>query len=87
MTEPTRMYRAQLSARADAEHGCHFIAWHGHVTPCGQWVEQAGGGRWPLDGTWYATEAKAVASLADQIEAVALACNRQARRLKLGGEP
>jgi hypothetical protein len=79
--ERQRLYRAELGTSADAKDGHTVFSWYGEVTPCGEWVEQ-GSMRWRRDDTWFETEAAALASLADRIEAIALACNRQARRLR-----
>lgn len=81
MSEPKRLYRAELGTRVDAKNGHSVLSWYGTVTECGEWVEQ-GQTRWRRDDTWHETEAAALASLADRIEAVALAMNRQARRLR-----
>jgi prephenate dehydratase len=79
--EGQRLYRAELGSRVDAKTGHSTLSWYGTVTECGEWVEQ-GQTRWRRDDTWFETEAAALASLADRIEAVALAMNRQARRLR-----
>ncbi len=79
--ERQRLYRAELGSRVDAKTGHSTLSWYGTVTECGEWVEQ-GQTRWRRDDTWFETEAAALASLADRIEAVALAMNRQARRLR-----
>jgi len=78
-----RMYRATLGDRANDTSGHSTILWFGVVTPCGEWVERGDGCRHRLDDSWHETGEAALASLADQIEAIALACNRQARRLRL----
>ena len=79
--EGQRLYRAELGSRVDAKSGHSTLSWYGTVTECGEWVEQ-GKTRWRRDDTWHETEAAALASLADRIEAIALACNKQARRLR-----
>ena len=81
MSDPKRLYRADLGSRVDEKTGHSTLSWYGTVTECGEWVEQ-GKTRWRRDDTWFESEAAALASLADRIEAVALACNRQARRLR-----
>ena len=78
-----KMYRAVLNGHGGSTDGCSIFTWEGTVTPCGQWVER-GSTRWRLDDDkWHETEEAAKASLADEIEAIALACNRQARRLRM----
>jgi len=79
--EGQRLYRAELGSRVDAKTGHSTLAWYGTVTECGEWVEQ-GQTRWRRDDTWFESEAAALAALADRIEAIALACNRQAWRLR-----
>jgi hypothetical protein len=79
-------YRAVLNGHGGSTNGCSIFTWKGTVTPCGQWVEH-GPTRWRLDdGTWHETEEAAEASLADEIEAIALACNKQARRLRMAAD-
>lgn len=85
MDDGQRVWRAELGSSVDAKDGHKVFAWFGTVTPCGEWVEQ-GPTRWRRDDTWFDTEAAALASLADRIEAIALACNRQARRLRFAAE-
>ena len=78
-----KLWRAVLNGHVCSANGCSIFTWSGTVTPCGQWVEN-GPTRWRLDdGTWHETEEAAKASLADEIEAIALACNKQARRLRM----
>jgi prephenate dehydratase len=79
--ERQRLYRADLGTSVNAKTGHTVFSWWGTVTECGEWVEQ-GSTRWRRDDRWFESEAAALASLADRIEAVALACNRQARRLR-----
>lgn len=81
MSERQRLYRADLGTSVNAKTGHTVFSWYGTVTECGEWVEH-GNLRWRRDDTWFDSEAAALASLADRIEAVALACNRQARRLR-----
>ncbi|NBW15929.1 MAG: hypothetical protein EBR82_48890 [Caulobacteraceae bacterium] len=81
MSEPKRLYRAELGTSVNAKTGHSTLSWYGTVTECGEWVEQ-GQTRWRRDDTWFETEAAALASLADRIEAIALAMNKQARRLR-----
>jgi hypothetical protein len=81
-----QLWRAVLNGHVGSTDGCSVFTWSGTVTPCGQWVEN-GPTRWRLDdGTWHETEEAAKASLADEIEAIALACNRQARRLRMAAD-
>jgi hypothetical protein len=77
-----RMYRATLGDRANDTSGHATIVWFGTLTDCGQWVEGESC-RWRRDDSWHWSEEAALAALAPQIEAIALACNRQARRLRL----
>jgi hypothetical protein len=79
--ERQRLYRAELGTSVNAKDGHTVFSWYGEITPCGELVEQ-GPTRWRRDDTWFESEAAALASLADRIEAIALACNRQARRLR-----
>jgi hypothetical protein len=81
MSDRQRLYRADLGTSADAKTGHTIFSWYGEVTECGEWVEQ-GATRWRRDGTWFDSEAAALASLAGRIEAIGEACNRQARRLR-----
>lgn len=81
MSEEHKVWRAELGTSVNEETGHTTFTWYGTVTECGEWVEQ-GPTRWRRDDTWFDTEAAALASLADRIEAIALACNRQARRLR-----
>ena len=85
MGDGQRVWRAELGTRVDAEDGHSTLAWFGTVTECGEWVEHDGK-RWRRDDTWHDTQEAALASLADRIEAIALACNRQARRLRFAAE-
>jgi hypothetical protein len=81
-----KLWKAVLNGHVSEPVGCSIFPWGGTVTPCGQWVEN-GPTRWRLDdGTWHETEEAAKAALADQIEAIALACNRQARRLRMAAD-
>lgn len=80
--ERQRLYRADLGTSVNAKDGHSTLCWYGTVTECGEWVEQ-GTMRWRRDDTWHPSEAAALASLTDRIEAVALACFRQVRRLRI----
>jgi hypothetical protein len=77
-----RMYRAALGDRVNDTSGHATIVWFGTLTDCGQWVESESC-RWRRDDSWHWSEEAALAALAPQIEDIALACNRQARRLRM----
>ena len=81
MNERQRLYRADLGTSVNAKTGHTILWWYGEVTECGEWVEQ-GATRWRRDDTWFDSEAAALASLADRIEAIGDACLRQAIRLR-----
>jgi hypothetical protein len=40
VSEPQRLYRAELGSRVDAKTGHSTLSWYGTVTECGEWVEQ-----------------------------------------------
>jgi hypothetical protein len=79
--ERQRLYRASLGDRVDEKDGHAVFPWYGELTECGEWVEE-GDRRWRRDDTWFPTEAAALASLADRIEAIGEACLRQAIQLR-----
>jgi len=81
MSERQRLYRAELGTSVTANNGHSVLSWYGTLTECGEWVEQ-GQTRWRRDGTWHETKAAALASLADRIDAIGLACRQQAQQLR-----
>ena len=90
MSEPERAYIAHLTERAE-ETGMGIWTTYGHVTPCGQWVEQtftfadptrANVIRHQVDGFWCETPAQAMAAKAAKIRAIARRMLDQADELE-----
>ena len=81
MSERQRLYRAMLGTSVTEKQGHSVLTWYGTLTECGEWVE-AGQTRWRRDGTWFESEAAALASLAGRIEAIGYACLNQAQQLR-----
>ena len=90
MSEPERAYIAHLTERAE-DTGMGIWTTYGHVTPCGQWVEQtftfadptrANVIRHKLDRHWQPTPELAMAQKADRIRHLAQRMLEQADKLE-----
>ena len=85
MSDPKTLWRAELGTHADAKRGHSTLVWYGTVSACGRYVQQ-GEMLWQRNETWYESEAEALASLADRIAAIGLACLAQAEQLRAAQE-
>jgi hypothetical protein len=78
-----RVYRAHIHwDYSGAKVFCHY----GHVSACGQWVEAGPDTRWRLTADWFDSEAKAKASKAGEITALATKMLEQAHELLRAAE-
>jgi hypothetical protein len=90
MSEPQRAYIAHLTERAE-ETGMGIYTVYGHVTPCGEWVEQkftfldpdkSQVIRHKRDRHWQPTPELAMAQKADRIRHLAQRMLEQADKLE-----
>lgn len=95
MEEPKRMYIAHVTGQPDEGGGMAVWCTWGHLTPCGQWIEQSFDRPPPLKTErmrhemspyWCETQAQAKAMKADKLERLGQRLIQQAAELRAAAE-